>query len=310
MIEKEMSKREKWAAQEPELIGLWKEGQRAKKKLEACPDFLEDQRSNLQYAVFKGEDAAECIITHYGPLIDSIAVKYLGKGVPWKELMQIGKSGLSEALSRYDPERGKNLLTFAYKRIRGSIFDFFSDNSPFSRGTYEYIRKMDEVRKKLLKSLSREPTNAELAAKMGMDEDEVQEIQEVSKITCIPLEELFDEDEEVGGWDDLISDGKNIPGESDGRIDLPQLAKVVEEAKKDLSPRERKIFQQILFTDTPLKKIGKSLGVSESRISQLWIKCVLKLRRAAEEKGLVEPDPSFRPPLLTTIRSKSKNRVF
>jgi len=316
MNEKEMNRRKEWAAIAPELIGLWKEGQRAKEQLEASPDLPENQQCDLTIRYFDGEDAVERIVAHYQNVVQSIVQKHVGKGIPWKELMQAGNLGLSEALVRYDPEKGKNPITFAYKRIRGSIIDFLRDNSPVSRGTHERIQEMDEVRNKLLKNLSREPTDAELAAKMGIDECEVREIQRISEITCTSLENLLNEEDRETGvtsdWDKFISsnEGNNVEGWDD-QIDLAQQlaqqAKVVKEAMEGFFPRERKILQQIFKNNSKnisLKEIGNSLGLTESRMSQIWREGVMEFRKAAEEKGLVEPDPSFCLPLLSSIRNK------
>jgi RNA polymerase sigma factor for flagellar operon FliA len=235
---------------------------------------------------YKGEGdagARERLVVAYSPMVKFVAGR-LGAGLPSHvddaDLISYGLVGLIGAIERFEPERGIKFETFAMTRIRGAIIDELRSLDWVPRSVRSRAREIEAAQAKLEHELQRAPSEAELAARLKISEDELQtSLLEIANSSVYALDELWTVSDSSG---DQVSLLDTI---SDPRAEDPQESLATSEVKdrlteaiSSLPEREQLVVALYYYENLTLREIGEVLGVTESRVSQLHTKAVMRLK--------------------------------
>ena len=196
------------------------------------------------------------------------------------DLISYGLVGLIGAIERFEPERGIKFETFAMTRIRGSIIDELRSLDWVPRSVRSRAREIETAQAKLEHELQRAPTEAELAAKLGMTESELQSaLLEIANSSVYALDELWtvsdSSGDQVSLLDTIADDGAADPQEA---LASNEVKDRLTEAIGSLPEREQLVVALYYYENLTLREIGEVLGVTESRVSQLHTKAVMRLK--------------------------------
>lgn len=224
-------------------------------------------------------------------LVENV-VRKIAPGLPANmardELVSEGIMGLIEAAQKFDPSKGIKFEHWAEIRIRGAIIDYLRKTDVLSRSSRLMVKQIANAIKELQNRLGREPTDEEVAKELGISLEEYHiELERISNLSAISLDEVvFDRGSSEGKLlYELISD-ENVKDPFKVAENL-NLRKIIENALSKLDDREREIIKMYYLDGFHMKEISKRLNVSESRISQIHSKALLKLRKELEGKVLV-----------------------
>ena len=241
-----------------------------------------------RYKVDGDDSARERLVVAYSPLVKFVAGR-LGAGLPSHvedaDLISYGLMGLIGSIERFEPERGIKFETFAMTRIRGAIIDELRSLDWVPRSVRARAREIEAAQAKLEHELQRAPTEEELAAKLGVDEEELRtSLLDIANSSVYALDELWTISDSSG---DSVSLLDTI---SDPRADDPQESLASSEVKdrltdgiSSLPEREQLVIALYYYENLTLREIGEVLGVTESRVSQLHTKAVMRLKSALQE---------------------------
>jgi RNA polymerase sigma factor for flagellar operon FliA len=200
-------------------------------------------------------------------------------GLEREDAMSYGVEGLIQAVDGFDPERGTSFASFAVRRIRGSVLDAVRRHDPLPRSLRRSTRQVEQAAQALATQLGRWPTKKELALKLGITPEEVQEIQRHAASRFVSLESLLQEgpgETARQRWDPADSDDRDDPTNAMERRTALQM---LSEAVSELSERDRAILRLRYAESRPFHEVGWQLGLSESRVCQLHKRILRQLRR-------------------------------
>jgi RNA polymerase sigma factor for flagellar operon FliA len=231
------------------------------------------------------DDELTQMVQSYMPLVrhavNRIAVGSSSAGIlQYEDMVSCGVQGLIEAYYSYDPNRGAKFSTYALPRIRGAILDALRAAHPLPRSLQKFSSDMDRASSALHAKLGRSPSTAELAKEMGVSHKDFLSTLRTSSIRVVSLDGLSDTSAS-GGLEKLWELADNDPNVSpDSMADDMMVRRVLHQAVSTLPERERTIVHLYYMQAHSLKSIGRALGISESRASQLRHRAIRRLRTA------------------------------
>lgn len=247
------------------------------------------KRRELHAIIIDGESAREHIIKANTRLVVSVAKKYMGRGVPFLDLIQEGNLGLMRAVDKFDHHRGFRFSTYATWWIRQSISRAIADQGRTIRlpvHMSDRIRRMYRASHDLEQILSRPPTIDELATKLDLPTKKVQWMLQVSWIP-LSLEKPVgdDEDSEFGMF--VVDDTTPLPSQA---VYQNMLRERINEVLATLSPREARILRMRFGLDDnqpyTLEEVGSKFGLTRERIRQIEGKALRRLRHPCRSRHL------------------------
>ena len=237
----------------------------------------------------EGDDGArERLVVAYSPMVKFVAGR-LGAGLPSHvedaDLISYGLVGLIGAIERFEPERGIKFETFAMTRIRGAIIDELRSLDWVPRSVRSRAREIETAQAKLEHELQRAPTEAELASKLNLTEGELQSaLLEIANSSVYALDELWtvsdSSGDQVSLLDTIADDSAADPQEALASTEVKDL---LTEAIGGLPEREQLVVALYYYENLTLREIGEVLGVTESRVSQLHTKAVMRLKSSLQQ---------------------------
>lgn len=277
------------AEEEVSLAIRMETGKKAQLRLNNGKYHSEDKRWELERNIDDGIAAREHLIRANSRLVISVAKKYIGRGVPFLDLIQEGNIGLIRASNKFDYKRGHKFSTYATWWIRQAVTRAIADQSrtirvPVHMG--DQINKMLRISHQLTQQLGRGPTPEELAAEMEIPVRKVEQMLDVAR-RPLSLEMPTDEEEE-STLGDFVEDIES-PSPPD-EVSSTMLRDLLLEILVDLPPREVKILQMrygLLDGQTyTLEEVGKKLGVTRERVRQIEAQALSRLRHPAHARRL------------------------
>ncbi len=238
----------------------------------------------------KGQDPVlrKRLLNRYLPLVRNVAGRMainFPRSVELGDLINTGVIGLIEAFRNYDPERGVKFETYAVPRIRGAILDELRSLDWVPRSTRAKAR---EIERGLLEFENREgrpPTDEELAGTLNISTAELHlALEDVSKTSLLSLDEMIfrEEDNRQVPRIETVEDKK--ANTTIKKLERSELQAFLVLAIERLTEQEKLVIALYYYEELTLKEIGQVMKISESRVSQIHTKAVLKLRGMVREK--------------------------
>jgi RNA polymerase sigma factor for flagellar operon FliA len=221
------------------------------------------------------QDRDALILQHY-PMVRKVAYRMarrLPQCVDAEDLVNIGIIGLIDAVDRYEPGRAPSFSAYARIRVQGAIVDEMRKNDWVPRSVRDRAQLIARAKTDLQERLGRDPSSAEIAERIGVNKERLLELMKFSNIrTLVSMEEGADAEGRVG---DTLKHAGESPADLVAR---EHLGGIVREVIGDLPERERLIAELYYFRDRTFKEIAATLGVTESRVSQLHTRMKKRIR--------------------------------
>lgn len=247
------------------------------------------RRLELRQQIEDGWEAREHLITANSRLVISVAKKYMGRGVPFLDLIQEGNIGLIRATKKFEYQRGHKFSTYATWWIRQAVTRAIADQGrtirvPVHMG--DQINKLLRVQHQLTQKLGRDPTVEELAEALEVPPKKVENMIQVAR-RPLSLETPTD-DEEDSVLGDFIEDDEAPPPDDTATYNL--LREHLEDILETLPPREVRILELRYGLQDgqayTLEEVGRKMGVTRERVRQIEAQALSRLRHPSVRRKL------------------------
>jgi RNA polymerase primary sigma factor len=288
---KEMSQEPLLSMPEEQLMAQRiEQGRLAKIELASIDNDAQPERvAELQLLIAEGEEAWEHLIKANTRLVVSIAKRYIGRGMPFLDLIQEGNLGLIKAVEKFDYKRGFRFSTYATWWIRQSITRSISDQARTIRipvYMIDQIKELFRVHHELEQSLGRKPLAKEIAEKLNLSVEKVHWIMRVSLLP-LSLETPVGDDEESDLG--MFVEDEDNPSPIDVTYQSMMHEKI-DEVLATLTPREARILRMRFGLDGgrvyTLEEVGLKFGLTRERIRQIEGKALRQLRHPYKARQL------------------------
>lgn len=230
------------------------------------------------YSQTKDGALKEKIILEYSHIIKFVAGRlsaHLGQHVEYQDMYSYGIFGLIDAIDKYDYTKGVKFETYASLRIRGAILDSIRKLDWVPRTLRLKNKQLEQAYADLESQLGRYPTEEEVAEKLQISLDEVKELIKTSSvISLVSLDDYLEQNHEATFSKVGISSDES----PEVLYEKQEAKQILTDAIEKLTDKERLVINSYYFEEMTLKEISAVMGVSESRVSQIHSKAVLKLK--------------------------------
>jgi RNA polymerase sigma factor for flagellar operon FliA len=256
---------------------------------------LSEERVRELWKRYKTEGdlaARERLILAYAPLVKYVAGR-MSSGLPAHideaDLISYGLLGLIGAVERFDPGRDIKFETYAVSRIKGSIIDELRSLDWVPRSVRSKAREIERACARLENDLQRAPTDEEICEELAMTRDEFHyTLTQISNTSIVALDELWSISGSDGDQASLIDTLEDPKSKDPARmLDLSEMKARLAAAIDALPKREKIVIALYYYENLTLREIGEVLGVTESRVSQLHTKAILRLKGRLRDE--IEP---------------------
>lgn len=249
------------------------------------------RRSELQLKVEDGWAAREHLITANSRLVISVAKKYMGRGVPFLDLIQEGNIGLIRAAKKFDYRRGHKFSTYATWWIRQAVTRAIADQGrtirvPVHMG--DQINKLLRLSHQLTQKLGRTPSTEELAVELNVSPKKIENMIQVAR-RPLSLETPTDEEQDSVLGDFIEDEDSPAPPET---VTQNLLKEHLMEVLHNIPPREVRILQLryglLDGQSYTLEEVGRKMGVTRERVRQIEAQALSRLRHPGHRRKLVD----------------------
>jgi len=242
-----------------------------------------------QYGHSKNPLLREKLILEYAHLVKYVAGRlsiYFGSNVEYDDLVGFGVFGLIDAIEKFDINKGVKFETYASLRIRGSVIDSIRELDWVPRSLRQKNKELEKTYAELENELGHSATDVEIAKKMGISTDELHKIiNEVNITAMISLEDFLEQNYDSG----LDIPNYNRDDRPESHIEIAEIKDILADSIDKLPEKEKLVISLYYYEEMTLKEISAIMGVSESRISQLHTKAILRLKgKLARQRSLLE----------------------
>lgn len=236
-----------------------------------------------KYSELKEAAVKEQLIIEYADLVKFVAGRlsiYFGSNVEYDDLVGYGVFGLIDAIDKFDLSKKVKFETYASLRIRGAIIDSIREQDWAPRSLRKKGKELEKAYYEIENQLGHSASDQEVADKLGISVDELNKLlQEVNMSQMISLEDYLDQNHETG-FDPLSMD--KDASQPEQRMEIVELKETLSEAIDKLPEKERTVVTLYYYEELTLKEISAIMKVSESRISQLHTKAIMRMRGKLE----------------------------
>jgi len=241
-----------------------------------------------KYMDTREENSKKQLTVEYLPLVEEIA-RRMSFGLPghieYGDLVSWGVIGLLDALDKFRPDKGSKFKNYAAVRIRGAILDELRRYSYISRSLLQSMKRIEESFRLLENKLGREASMEEVAEYLGTTKSYVDKV--MNQVNCCSVASLetvlFSDDSPQGRT--LMETVPSKDKGPDKLLEEKEKSDMLKNALEKLNERDRLVLSLYYCEELIMKEIGEIMDISESRVSQIHSRAVMKLRRhlAAEE---------------------------
>ena len=229
------------------------------------------------YSKTKATGIREELILKYTYLVKYVAGRLYasyGNNVEFDDLVSYGIFGLIDAIDKYDFARGVKFETYAQLRIRGAIIDQLREIDWLPRSVRQKSKELEKAYYELESKLGRPATDEEVAESFGLSiEDFQKKIQSITAYSIVSLDDLLEQKREVTSSeeDKQVETPENV-------IENEEVREILASTINTLPDKEKKVVSLYYYEELTYKEIGKLLNISESRVSQLHTKAIIRLK--------------------------------